>query len=82
MRVVFKFLAVERTFMGSSLTDSREAMVNTVVDIFEAYNSAVPHMGGTNSVLSPVTSIRLLPLYVLGMLKHVSYLLKKGTNYY
>lgn len=58
--------------MGASLTDSREAMVNTVVDVFGAYNSAVSRMSRTSSMLSPVTSIRLLPLYVLGMLKHVS----------
>lgn len=58
--------------MGARLTDSREAMVNTIVDVFGAYNSAVSHMGRTSSILSPVTSIRLLPLYVLGMLKHVS----------
>nr|CDP95043.1 BMA-SEC-24.2, isoform a [Brugia malayi] len=65
-------MAVERTFMGASLTDSREAMVNTVVDVFGAYNSAVSRMDRTSCMLSPVTSIRLLPLYVLGMLKHVS----------
>ncbi|EFO26433.2 Sec23/Sec24 trunk domain-containing protein [Loa loa] len=63
-------MAVERTFMGVSLTDSREAMVNTVVDVFGAYNSAVSRMNRASSMLSPVTSIRLLPLYVLGMLKH------------
>ncbi|VDK87730.1 unnamed protein product [Litomosoides sigmodontis] len=63
-------MAVERTLMGASLTDSREAMVNTIVDVFGAYNSAVSHVGRTNSMLSPITSIRLLPLYVLGMLKH------------
>uniref|UniRef100_A0AAF5PHW3 Sec23/Sec24 trunk domain-containing protein n=1 Tax=Wuchereria bancrofti TaxID=6293 RepID=A0AAF5PHW3_WUCBA len=67
-------MAVERTFMGASLTDSREAMVNTVVDVFGAYNSAVSRMGRTSCMLSPVTSIRLLPLYVLGMLKHRAFI--------
>ncbi|OZC10293.1 Sec23/Sec24 helical domain protein [Onchocerca flexuosa] len=63
-------MAVERTLMGASLTDSREAMVNTVIDIFGTYNSAVSRMNHTSSMLSPISSIRLLPLYVLGMLKH------------
>ncbi|VDN82098.1 unnamed protein product [Brugia pahangi] len=67
-------MAVERTFMGASLTDSREAMVNTVVDVFGAYNSAVSRMDRTSCMLSPVTSIRLLPLYVLGMLKHRAFI--------
>lgn len=71
--------------MGSSLTDSREAMVNTVVDVFGAYNSAVSRMSRTSSILSPITSMRLLPLYVLGMLKHVSCLTcisNSRTDYY
>ncbi|CAG9530556.1 unnamed protein product [Cercopithifilaria johnstoni] len=63
-------MAVERTLVGASLTDSREAMVNTVVDVFGAYNSAVSRISRTSSMLSPITSMRLLPLYVLGMLKH------------
>ncbi|MCP9265715.1 Protein transport protein Sec24B [Dirofilaria immitis] len=63
-------MAVERTLMGASLTDSREAMVNTVIDVFGAYNSAVSRMSHTSSMLSPITSMRLLPLYILGMLKH------------
>ncbi|VBB27706.1 unnamed protein product [Acanthocheilonema viteae] len=67
-------MAVERTFMGASLTDSREAMVNTVVDVFGAYNSAVSCMSRISSMLSPITSIRLLPLYVLGMLKHRAFI--------
>ncbi|VDK87693.1 unnamed protein product [Onchocerca ochengi] len=67
-------MAVERTLMGASLTDSREAMVNTVIDIFGTYNSAVSGMNHTSSMLSPITSIRLLPLYVLGMLKHRAFI--------
>ncbi|VDO43383.1 unnamed protein product [Onchocerca flexuosa] len=67
-------MAVERTLMGASLTDSREAMVNTVIDIFGTYNSAVSRMNHTSSMLSPISSIRLLPLYVLGMLKHRAFI--------
>uniref|UniRef100_A0A915PQB6 Uncharacterized protein n=1 Tax=Setaria digitata TaxID=48799 RepID=A0A915PQB6_9BILA len=67
-------MAVERTIMGASLTDSREAMVNTVVDVFGAYNSAVSRVSHTSSILSPITSIRLLPFYVLGMLKHRAFI--------
>ncbi|VDM96693.1 unnamed protein product [Thelazia callipaeda] len=63
-------MAVERTLTGSSLADSREAMVNAVVDIFCAYNYSISQGNHINSVFSPTTSIRFFPLYVLGMLKH------------
>lgn len=57
---------------GGSLADSREAMVNAVVDAFGAFNMALGHQGRTSSLLSPNASMRLFPLYVLGMLKHVN----------
>lgn len=66
-------MAVERSMGGGSLADSREAMVNAVVDAFGAFNMALGHQGRTSSLLSPNASMRLFPLYVLGMLKHCAF---------
>ncbi|VDK42061.1 unnamed protein product [Anisakis simplex] len=65
-------MAVERSMAGGNLSDSREAMVNAVVDALGAFNTTLGQ-GRLQSLLSPKTSIRLLPLYVLGMLKNCAF---------
>lgn len=66
------FIAVERIMNGGNLVDSREAMINAVVDALCAYSRGVVRAERSMNLFSPVSSFRLFPLYVLGMLKHVS----------
>ena len=72
-RFVPFFLASDRLLSGRSLEDSREAMVNAVVDAFGSFNKAISQQGSFSALLSPTTMLRLFPLTVLGMLKHVGF---------
>ena len=54
------------------MEDSREAMANAVVDAFASFNNAVARQGSVSNLFSPTTMMRLFPLAILGMLKHVS----------
>ncbi len=71
------YAAVERSMSGA-VVDAREALINAAVDAMSSYNRALGGGGGGSSsghspaVLAPVSSLRLMPIYVLGMLKHVS----------
>lgn len=55
--------------MSSSLSDARDALVNAVVDPLSAYSSAVASV--PRSTLTAPSSLKLLPLYVLALLKQV-----------
>lgn len=55
--------------MSSSLSDARDALVNAVVDPLSAYSSAVSSV--PRSTLTAPSSLKLLPLYVLALLKQV-----------
>lgn len=63
------FVAVDRS-VSSSLSDARDALVNAVVDPLSAYSSAVSSV--PRSTLTAPSSLRLLPLYVLALLKQVN----------
>ncbi|VDM38366.1 unnamed protein product [Toxocara canis] len=65
-------MAVERSMGGGSLSDSREAIVNALVDALGAFNVTLGQ-GRPSALLAPNTSMRLFPLYVLGMLKHCAF---------
>lgn len=62
-------MAVDRS-LSSNLSDARDAFLNATVDVLGAYKMAqnLPSAGG---LLAP-TNLSLFPLYVLGLLKHVS----------
>lgn len=63
-----RFAAVDRS-VSSSLSDARDALVNAVVDPLSAYSSAVSSV--PRSTLTAPSSLKLLPLYVLALLKQV-----------
>lgn len=64
-------MAVDRTSMNS-LKEARDAMVNVAIDYLHAYSQLVTSHK-TNSIISP-HSLRLLPLYLLALMKCVSLL--------
>ncbi|VDN35169.1 unnamed protein product, partial [Cylicostephanus goldi] len=66
-------IGVDRSLTGSPLSDSREAIVNAVVDALGAYQRAM-RQGRAGGLLAPRHGhLRLFPLYALAMLKHTSF---------
>lgn len=64
--------AVERS-IHSRLEDARDALLNKLVDVFSVYKSTMTSSGsGASAQLSIASNMALLPLLVLGLLKHVS----------
>lgn len=61
--------AVDRA-VQSSLSDAREAFVNVVADVLSAYK--LTQSSNTSGLLLAPSNLRLLPLYILALLKHVS----------
>lgn len=53
--------------LTSSLSDAREALLNAAVDALGAQRIT---SGPTSGLVAPV-SLRLMPLYLLALLKHV-----------
>ncbi|XP_052035212.1 protein transport protein Sec24B isoform X3 [Apodemus sylvaticus] len=68
-------MAVDRS-VSSSLSDARDALVNAVVDPLSAYSSAVSSV--PRSTLTAPSSLKLLPLYVLALLKQKAF--RTGTS--
>uniref|UniRef100_A0A8C6N5E8 SEC24 homolog B, COPII coat complex component n=1 Tax=Mus spicilegus TaxID=10103 RepID=A0A8C6N5E8_MUSSI len=68
-------MAVDRS-VSSSLSDARDALVNAVVDPLSAYSSAVASV--PRSTLTAPSSLKLLPLYVLALLKQKAF--RTGTS--
>lgn len=62
-------LAVDRT-LSSTLSDAKDAAINAVLDLLGTYKAANPSTAAAGLVTS--SSTRLLPLFVLALLKHVS----------
>lgn len=56
--------------LAASITDAREAAINAVVDLLLVYKSLYPAESCAGLVTSYNT--RLLPLYILALMKHVS----------
>lgn len=75
------FSAVDRSH-ESSLSDARDAFINVAIDVLSAYKLLHPS-GVHNSLLAPY-NLRLLPLYILALLKYVSMIifisLKQGNH--
>lgn len=68
-------MAVDRS-VSSSLSDARDALVNAVVDPLSAYSSAVSSV--PRATLTAPGSLKLLPLYVLALLKQKAF--RTGTS--
>lgn len=63
--------AVDRS-LQSSLSDARDAFINVAIDILSSYKLSL-NMGSSNSGLLAPQSLKLLPLYILALLKYVRY---------
>uniref|UniRef100_A0A0N4Z9T8 VWFA domain-containing protein n=1 Tax=Parastrongyloides trichosuri TaxID=131310 RepID=A0A0N4Z9T8_PARTI len=61
-------MGAERATHGVPIADCREALLYSAIDALGAFNKAngVHH----NTLLSPTTELKFLPLFVLGCLKH------------
>lgn len=57
--------------MQSNLSDARDAFINVVVDVLSAYKLSLNQGSVSASLLAP-ESLKLLPLYIVALLKHVS----------
>ncbi|XP_064628770.1 protein transport protein Sec24A-like isoform X2 [Lineus longissimus] len=71
-------MGVDRTH-ASSLGDAREAMINAAVDAIGAFSSTLPAAQRIGS-LSACYSIRLLPMYVLAMMKSTAFRAGSGVK--
>lgn len=63
------FAAVDRS-LQASLSDARDALINVAIDVLSAYRLA--QSSGTGGLIAP-GSLKLLPLYIIALLKSVSY---------
>lgn len=69
-------MAIDRA-LSSRLSDAREAMINLVADCLKAYRELMG--GGADRGLISPNSLRLLPLYVLGLLKNAAFTVEPGV---
>lgn len=70
-------MAVDRS-LQHSLSDAREAFLNVVCDVLSTYKmTQAGHL--TGSLLAP-SSLKLLPLYVLALLKHPAFRIGQSTR--
>lgn len=68
----FEFiLAAERALNGGDLQDCRDALINGAVDTLAAYNRSIGIR--PTGMCTPIHGqMKFFPLFVLGLLKHVS----------
>ncbi|CAD1468183.1 unnamed protein product, partial [Heterotrigona itama] len=67
-------MAVDRC-QQSSLSDARDALINVAIDVLSAYKLSQSAISG--GLVSPA-SLKLLPLYIVALLKCVAF--RSGTN--
>ncbi|TKR81766.1 hypothetical protein L596_015589 [Steinernema carpocapsae] len=65
-------MAADRVMSGSVLSDSRDALINAAIDALGSYNRSVGH-SYVNAIRAPPGQLRLLPLYILGLLKQKAF---------
>jgi len=70
-------MAVDRAIQ-SSLSDAREAFVNVVADVLSAFK--LTQSGSSAGCILAPSSLRLLPLYILALLKHVAFRIGQSTR--
>lgn len=71
LAALFASKGVERS-IHARLEDARDALMNKLVDVLSVYKSTMTSAGsGPSPQLSIASSMQLLPLLVLGLLKHV-----------
>ncbi|PFX31272.1 protein transport protein Sec24A-like [Stylophora pistillata] len=64
-------MAVDRT-LTSSLGDAREALMNACIDTLGVYRSSVANQPQSSGLIAP-HSLRLLPLFILAIMKHMAF---------
>ncbi|KAF5301407.1 hypothetical protein FQA39_LY02136 [Lamprigera yunnana] len=69
-------MAVDRS-MQSSLADAREAFLNVAIDILTSYKLSL-NLGSATTALQVSSGLKLLPLYISALLKHVAF--RTGTS--
>ncbi|PSN38091.1 hypothetical protein C0J52_00838 [Blattella germanica] len=70
-------MAVDRSHQ-SSLSDARDAFINVAIDVLSAYK-LVQSSPSSSSLLAP-GNLRLLPLYILALLKYVAFRTGQSTR--
>ncbi|GFY70829.1 protein transport protein Sec24B [Trichonephila inaurata madagascariensis] len=63
-------MAVDRS-VSSSLSDARDALINVCIDVLGVYKATM-HGQVAGALMSPF-STRLIPLFILALLKHVAF---------
>lgn len=71
-------MAVDRS-MQSSLSDAREAFINVAIDILSSYKLIQNTNSGPTGLLVP-QCLKLLPLYISAILKHVAFRTGSSTR--
>ncbi|EDV21562.1 uncharacterized protein TRIADDRAFT_29956, partial [Trichoplax adhaerens] len=70
-------MAVDRT-LTASIGDAREALLNAIIDTTKAFKAHI-RSSQKSEVILP-SSLKLLPLYILGLLKHTAFRLGTSTS--
>ncbi|KAH8327328.1 hypothetical protein KR074_010200 [Drosophila pseudoananassae] len=70
-------MAVDRS-VTSNLSDARDAFINATIDVFNSFKIAQNLPSGQSGQLIAPRSLALLPLYILGLLKHPAF--RVGTS--
>jgi protein transport protein SEC24 len=72
-------MAVDKS-LSASLADAREAMINAVVDMLASYRSTLSNPSQFIGQLPCPYQLRLVPLYVLAMLKSTAFRIGTSTK--
>ncbi|KAH8401527.1 hypothetical protein KR009_006202 [Drosophila setifemur] len=70
-------MAVDRS-VASNLSDARDAFINATIDVFNSFKIAQNLPSGQSGQLIAPRSLALMPLYILGLLKHPAF--RVGTS--
>lgn len=70
-------MAVDRS-LSASISDAREALINSVVDMLSTYRTL--SSGSMGGALLSSHSTRLMPLFVLALIKHVTMIYKLSDD--
>ncbi|KAJ8966875.1 hypothetical protein NQ314_003269 [Rhamnusium bicolor] len=71
-------MAVDRS-MQSSLSDAREAFINVAIDILSSYKLSLNLGSSTSGLLAP-NCLKVLPLYISALLKHIAFRIGTSTR--
>lgn len=64
-------MAVDRS-LSSSISDAKEALINACIDLLNSFKLTLSSGQTSGTLMAPI-SAKLVPLYVLGLLKHIAF---------